>query len=450
MGKPDTPHAQGTVQRSISLFWRTFLLLGLLLLGSVVAWFQTFRTLEEEPRALQSARQLASLVNLTRAALVHADAIARVSLVKTLVDEENVRIAVREPNDTHLPYNQTTHNRRVSEVLAERLGRDTLVAREVNGFAGLWIGFNIGEETYWLLADPERVDAIGGVTWLVWLGIAGSLSLLGAAAIARLINHPLKRLSWAAARVREGDFQASRLDESVPTTEIRAVNVGFNRMAERLAKAEADRALMLAGISHDLRTPLARLRLETEMSVPEPNTRELMAADIEQVNTIIDKFMDYARNRQARLEPVDLNEAVASSLQPLANLPDWAVDLQLLPGLKVWGDAVELRRVLTNLLENAARYGRDAQGQTRVTLQATAAGKWVQLVLRDHGPGVASDVLPRLTEPFFRGDVARTSASGSGLGLAIVQKTVERMGGEFHLSTPPEGGLQATLRLRKA
>ncbi|NIC39953.1 histidine kinase dimerization/phospho-acceptor domain-containing protein, partial [Aquabacterium sp. A08] len=136
--------------------------------------------------------------------------------------------------------------------------------------------------------------------------------------------------------------------------------------------------LMLAGISHDLRTPLARLRLETEMSVPDPSTRELMAADIEQVNTIIDKFMDYARNRQARLEPVDLGEAVTSSLQPLANLPNWAVDAQCPPGLKVWGDAVELRRVLSNLLENAARYGRDPQGQAQVELRATAAGKWVQ------------------------------------------------------------------------
>ncbi|NIC40642.1 cell wall metabolism sensor histidine kinase WalK, partial [Aquabacterium sp. A08] len=103
-----------------------------------------------------------------------------------------------------------------------------------------------------------------------------------------------------------------------------------------------------------------------------------------------------------------------------------------------------------NLLENAARYGRDPQGQAQVELRATAAGKWVQLTLRDHGPGVPPDVLPRLTEPFYRGDVARTAASGSGLGLAIVQKTVERMGGECRLDNHPGGGLQATLRLRKA
>jgi signal transduction histidine kinase len=104
-------------------------------------------------------------------------------------------------------------------------------------------------------------------TWLIWLITAGALSLAGAAAIARLINRPLKQLSYAANRVRDGDFAASRLDEEAVTSEIREVNIGFNRMAQKLAKLEQDRAVMLAGISHDLRTPLARLRLETEMSV---------------------------------------------------------------------------------------------------------------------------------------------------------------------------------------
>jgi len=439
----------GTPQRSISLFWRTFLLLGLLLVGSIVAWFQTFRTLEEEPRTLQSARQLASLVNLTRAALVHADAISRVSLVKTLVDEENVRIAVREPTDVHLPYNRGTLERRISDELAQRLGESTIVAREVNGFPGLWIGFDIGPDTFWLLADPDRLDTIGGMTWLVWLGIAASLSLLGSVAITRLINHPLKRLSAAAARVREGDFAVSRLDEGVPTAEIREVNVGFNRMADRLAQAERDRTLMLAGISHDLRTPLARLRLETEMSVPDPATRDLMAADIEQVDAIIDKFMDYARAGRTALEPVALGDVVHAAIQPFLPLPDWRLELAVPDQLRVQADEVELHRVVTNLLENAQRYGRTADGTVHVSLKAQAAAGWVTLQVRDHGAGVPAEVLPRLTEPFYRADEARTAA-GAGLGLAIVQKTLHRMGGDLRLSNHPKGGLLVELRLREA
>ncbi len=450
MARPEHhAHAPPRPRGSISLFWRTFLLLALLLLGTIVAWFQTFRTLEEEPRALQSARQLATLVNLTRAALVHADAIARVSLVKTLVDEENVRIAVREPTDTHQPYNQNPLDQRVSQVLAERLGQNTIVAREVNGFAGLWIGFDIGEETYWLLVDPERIDVIGGVTWLVWLSIAASLSLLGALAITRLINHPLKRLSVAAARIREGEFQGSQLDESVPTNEIRAVNVGFNRMAEKLAQAEADRTLMLAGISHDVRTPLARLRLETEMSVADAATRELMAADIEQIDAIVDKFMDYARAGRAQATPVNLNDVVQAALQPWLARSDMVLEVSLPETLRALGDPVELVRVVSNLLENASRYGRSADGVARVTVTARSEGDKAVLLLRDRGAGVSKAVLSHLTEPFYRADTARTSAAGAGLGLAIVQKTLVRMGGQLALSLPTDGGLQVQISLRR-
>ena len=447
---PERAGAAGASQHGISLFWRTFLLLALLLIGSIVAWFQTFRTLEEEPRTLQSARQLASVVNLTRAALTHADPIGRVALVKTLVDEENVRIAVREPTDVHLPYDQGTLERRISDVLADRLGQNTIVAREVNGFAGLWIGFDIGPDTFWLLADPDRLDAIGGVTWLVWLGIAASLSLLGTVAITRLINHPLKRLSAAAARVREGDFSVSQLDEGVPTTEIREVNVGFNRMAEQLAKAERDRTLMLAGISHDLRTPLARLRLETEMSVADPGTRDLMAADIEQVDAIIDKFMDYARAGRSPLERVPLHEAVRLASTPFADRPDVSLSCSVPEELEVEADAVELRRIVSNLLENASRYGRDTSGRVQVEVTAQAQGHATVLRIRDHGEGVPPVLLPRLTEPFFRADEARTAAPGAGLGLAIVQKTLQRMGGDLQLSNHPEGGLLVEIRLRSA
>jgi two-component system osmolarity sensor histidine kinase EnvZ len=94
-------------------------------------------------------------------------------------------------------------------------------------------------------------------TWFVWIGIALLATLLGSVGIARLINRPLKQLSFAASRIREGDLD-SRLDENTLTSEIREVNMGFNRMARELAKVEEDRAVMLAGISHDLRTPLAR------------------------------------------------------------------------------------------------------------------------------------------------------------------------------------------------
>ena len=436
--------------QSVSLFWRTFFFLAVLLLGSIFAWLQTFRALEFEPRAVQSARQLSTLVNLSRAALVHSDAIARVSLVKTLVDEENVRIAVREPSDTFEPYNQDQLSERIAEALASRLGANTIVAREVNGFEGLWIGFEIGDDTFWLLADPERLGAVEGTTWLVWLAIAAALSLLGAALIARLINRPLKLLSIATGRVREGDFKSSHLDEEVATSEIREVNIGFNRMAAQLSKAEQDRTLMLAGISHDLRTPLARLRLEIEMSVRDEAAREHMAADIEQADAIIDKFLDYARADHVKLEPVSAREALDAAAQPLLNSAPLQLRIELPATLRVKADPVELRRVFANLLENALRYGKGPDGSTVLDISGKSLAPWVEITVRDHGPGVEPHQLEHLTEPFFRANEARTSATGSGLGLAIVSRTLARMGGDFVLSHHPEGGLVAHIRLQKA
>ncbi|HWI81541.1 MAG TPA: ATP-binding protein [Ramlibacter sp.] len=435
----------------LSLFWRTFFLLSLLLIGSIVAWLQTFRALEFEPRAVQTAQQIASLVNLSRAALVHSDSINRVSLIKTLADQEGVRIVPREPTDRYASFGAGELDSRVMDELLTRLGPGTVVAASVNGEPGLWVGFRIDADQYWMLLDRSRITSVGGRTWLIWLITAAGLSLAGAALIARLINRPLKQLSFAASRVRDGDFDASRLDEKAVTSEIREVNIGFNRMAQQLAKIEQDRAVMLAGISHDLRTPLARLRLETEMSVADGDAREHMAADIDQLDAIIDKFLDYARPDHAELKPVLLNDVIEACLYAVQDHTDMKINLDIAKGLYVLADEVELARVISNLLENARRYGKTADtGVAVVDITAKTRNEWVLLKVRDHGMGVAPEALPNLIKPFFRGDAARTAATGAGLGLAIVDKTVQRMGGIFALANTASGGLAAHIKLQRA
>ncbi|MFN3377070.1 MAG: ATP-binding protein [Burkholderiaceae bacterium] len=435
----------------LNLFWRTFFLLALLLVGSIMAWLQTLRALEFEPRALQTAQQIASLVNLSRAALNHADAIARVSLIKTMADQEGLRILPREPSDRFTLLQGSALENRLIEELTQRLGPDTIVAQSVNGEAGLWVGFNINGDPNWLLMDRARFSPAGGRTWLIWLVTAAALSLAGAAAIARLINRPLKQLSYAANRVRDGDFAASHLDEEVVTSEIREVNIGFNRMAQKLAKLEQDRAVMLAGISHDLRTPLARLRLETEMSVTDEVAREHMVADIVQLDATIDKFLDYARPDHVTLVPVNLHAVVSSCVYAVQDHRELEIAMSVPEDLNVLADEVELARVISNLLENARRYGKHAEtGVTTVEIAAKAREQWVLIKLRDHGPGVPPDQLANLTKPFFRGDSARTAAAGAGLGLSIVDKTVQRMGGIFALANSSSGGLVAHLQLQRA
>ena len=438
-------------RRGVSLFWRTFFLQSLLLVGCVVAWTETLHEMEFEPRALQTARQVASVVNLSRAAVMHTDAIDRVSLFKTMKDQEHVTILPREPKDTYEPNEEDEINKHITQEIKSRLGHDSVVAKSVNGVEGLWIGFSIDKDQYWLKTDRSRFDEATRSTWVIWLLTAALLSLAGAAWIARLINRPLKNLALAAKRVRTGDFEASRLDETVSTHEIRAVNVGFNRMTQKLAKIEQDRAVMLAGISHDLRTPLARLRLETELSVEDTEARDHMIEDIVQLDAIIGKFLDYARPGGIELRPVSLNDEMESTLLPLRKRGDIQLRVALQDHLLVLADPVELRRVIDNLLENAARYGKSKNsGVAMVDISARYQSKKVILRIRDHGQGVPADQLAKLTTPFFRGDSGRTATNSTGLGLAIVEQTVARMGGVFELSNANSGGLCANLLLQRA
>lgn len=434
-----------------SLFWRTFILLALLIFFSSVVWLQMFKTQEYEPRILRNAHQIATVVNLTKTALKNSDEIARLSLIKMLADEEDVRIQLREPSDRIVAFTEAGLDSRLVNEMVKRLGPGTVVASSVNDEAGLWIGFAIARDSYWLQMDPSRLKPLDGSAWLLWLSFTTALSLVGAAIMAGLINRPLKRLSYAASRVREGHFHGAPLDEGAATSEIREVNIGFNRMAERLAKIEAERALMLAGISHDLRTPLARLRLETELSVGDPQTRELMVADIEQLDDIIDKFLDYARPEHTDLGPVLLSGVISRCITPWRHNARLQIAVDVSEDLQVQAEPVELGRVLSNLLENARRYGQSpADGITRVEIVARVHDGWVLLRVRDQGPGVSDETLKNLTQPFFRGDAARTAATGSGLGLAIVERSVQRMGGTFSVFNNSAGGLMALMKFRQA
>ncbi len=398
---------------------------------------------------MAAAQQTAGLVNLARAALKQADGINRVTLIKSLTAQEATRVTPREPGDRWETYEVDRFTRMVSDELRSALGSDAVVARSVNGTPGMWVGFSIDRDRYWLQARTLHDGPLSNSTWMIWTGIALLATLLGSVAIASLINRPLKQLSFAASRIREGDLD-SRLDENTLTSEIREVNMGFNRMARELARVEEDRAVMLAGISHDLRTPLARLRLETEMSVYDEEAKRNMALDIDQLDAIIDKFMDYARPGETQLRPVHIGRLIDREAAVFRDPTQIRITSRVAIDLEVMADETELGRVFLNLFENARRYGRGTYtGIAEVTVTHQKTGPWAIISVRDQGPGVAAEKLPQLTTPFFRGDAARTAATGAGLGLAIVEKAMLRMGGSLELANAPDGGLVAHLRLKR-
>ena len=283
---------------------------------------------------------------------------------------------------------------------------------------------------------------------LISLVLVATLGI--SALMARFINQPLRALSFAASRVREGEYE-SLLDENTMTSEIRQVNMGFNRMARELAKIEEDRAVMLAGISHDLRTPLARLRLEAEMSVQDEEARLHIAQDIDQLNAIIDKFMDYARPGKVELRPVNLSAVLDREKAAFRHACLIEITSKISQKACVMADDIELGRVLQNLFENSLRYGRSVEsGVAQVTLTYAHSGPWGVVSVRDHGPGIDPKKLDQVMAPFYRGDMARTAATGAGLGLTIVEKAIQRMGGSLELENATDGGLVAFIRLRRA
>ena len=429
------------------LYWRTFLLIVLLVSASLATWFQSFRLLELGPQVEQTSRQITSLIDLTRLALIHSDPQYRVSLLDDLAKKEGIYIYPRNPGDLWTPMNHSEFTKRLETAVDTRLNEQLDFADVVNDRPGLWIGFQIEGDPYWLLLDRSRIDPSLSETWATWGAIATLLALIGAAVIASFVNKPLRDLRLATARVGAGNY-SQMLDEISGMREIREVNRGFNRMARSLQEVEEERALMLAGISHDIRTPLARLRLEAELSVPDEQAREHIIDDIEQADRIISKFLEYARSTSPKLETVDLNALIDFIRDRYQKDETVVLRLQTPPVPPVQANTLELQRVVVNLVENAKRYALTPdEVHTDLDISLQPGIDSVLLTVRDHGPGVPEEQLAQLTRPFFRGDAARTSAKGTGLGLSIVEKTITAMGGRLELRNAEPSGLQVQIWL---
>lgn len=426
------------------VFWRTFLLLALLIGASLTAWYQSFRIFERTPRAQQIAQTIVSVVNVTRSALIHSDTAKRADLLADLASNESIRIYPLEPTDVAEPLRDTASNKLMLEYVRARLGRDTRMVRSVDGREGLWVSFSIEDDDYWVAFERDRIEAVQGLQWIGWGAVALGLSLVGAIVMSRLINLPLKRLATAALVIGEGG-RPLPLPEKGPR-EIRDANASFNRMVDDLARIEADRVLLLAGISHDLRTPLTRLRLEAELAIANEDARQGIQSDIEQMNAIINQFLDYARPQEADLafEPIDLTALVRETLADIAVDDRLTIASDLQPTAKVRAHPTEIRRVVFNLVENARRYGQ-TPGTDGVALTIRTLDQPPRLEVADRGRGIPPDAIARMKQPFTRLDEARGQANGAGLGLAIIERIAQRHRARFELAARDGGGLVARL-----
>ena len=202
--------------RSPSLFWRTLLLVLLLIVASLTAWLQSYRVLERVPRAQTIAQQVTSVVNITRAALLYADPFVRSDLLAELAANEGVRIYPLEPDDKVTPLPDGALIKLIEQAIVAKLGANTRLASDVNGIPGLWVSLSIADDDYWVFIERDPVARTYGTQWIGWAAVALMLSIIGAILITRLINRPLAQLSRASAelgkRSRPGPASRDRPD----------------------------------------------------------------------------------------------------------------------------------------------------------------------------------------------------------------------------------------------
>ena len=425
-----------------TLLWRSVLLIAALLAVAQLAWLQIFRASEVEPRALQAAQQVVSVVNLTRAALVTADAGRRFALLDELAEREGIQIYAGAPGETVSPLPDRPFLRIIESQLRRQLGPQTRLALEREGIGGLWVSFRIDNDEYWVLLPRSRIEGREPLRWIGWGALVLALAVLGAFLVVARINRPLRELTRAALQIGRG-MTPARITEDGPA-EIRTLARAFNQMSDDIRRQDEERALLLAGVSHDLRTPLARIRLALEMLDDHGNAdlKSGVVEDIDDIDGAIGQFLDFARPVDAEtvVPTADLNALVHGVVERYTrNSRDVRFDSAPVPPLPLREQA--LQRLLANLIDNALRHG---GGGVEITTGSDHGMAFLEVC--DRGTGIPAGDAERMLQPFTRMDSAR-STSGTGLGLAIVARIARLHRGTIRLLARDGGGLRARLEL---
>lgn len=314
------------------------------------------------------------------------------------------------------------------------------------------------EPGYWYRVLLTQIDDRTFSPLLFYLVLIGTLSVLGGILFARWLNRPLQALQSAAKKIATGEDPG--LLEERGASEIIQVTQAFNQMSRGIQRLEKDRALLLAGISHDLRTPLTRIRLATEMMpASEDYLVDGIVHDIDDMNAIIDQFIDYVRvHDQTNFSEEDLNVLIQDVLEGLQYVSDdsrlvedseFVLQLGQLPLVPL--QAIAMKRVLANLIDNARHYGAAPITIRTGTLELENDGlsadiARVFLEVADNGQGIAEHQLEEVFEPFMQANQARGD-EGSGLGLAIVKRFVQLHRGNIQLRNEPGAGLCVRIEL---
>ena len=421
-----------------SAFGQTVLLIGFLLFVNQVVSYVSFALYVIEPNQQQINQLLAKQVRVVfidikdaRLSPKMAEAFHRETGIGVYREKDALKLGLAAAG--YYPYR--------SEQMSELLGGPAEVRISQGDEYLFWIR-PPQAPNLWVKIPLLGLEEANFSPLIFFLGIIGVLSVAGGWLFVRQLNRPLKSLQRAAEDVGRGDFPEPLAEHG--TSEIMAVTQAFNHMSKGIKQLEDDRNLLMAGISHDLRTPLTRIRLASEMmSDLDEFLKEGIENDIDDMNNIIDQFIDYIRHdSKDKAELGDLNVLVEDVLHVETpsdrNIHFTANECPYIP-LRY----VAVKRALANLIQNALRY---TQGDIEVTTGLDKEKSCAYFIVSDQGEGIPEKDIERLFQPFTQGDTAR-GTEGSGLGLAIIKRIVDTHGGCVELSNKAEGGLQAKVCL---
>jgi len=413
-----------------------FILMELLVIG-------LFAVLVLRPLARSAADDLAGLMVLSAQTWAELPPQTRPAFEIELLNSHALALRSEPPSEAqdewHPPYFYL-----LEDALARRLGRVQHLSSETqDSDTWYWAQVPIGRGGLSVGLSAQRISSQPVLALLLALLLGLLLAVAVAFWLARRLTRPLAQLEAASALIGQGGSPAL-LPETGPRELVR-LSRRFNAMAQQVRDLLSARTTLLAGVSHDLRTPLARMRLALEMLKDGPNPALIarLERDILQMNQLIGHVLTLARGLEHETPvPLQIDEFLhrlaleyatpSSPVSAISPVCEWPVA------------ATALQRVLGNLLQNAQRYAPDLP----VELVARQDGQTLYIGVLDRGPGIAAEQLEAVFAPFHRLEASRSPATGGfGLGLAIVRELARANGWQVRLAARPGGGLQAWLEL---
>ena len=431
-----------------TLLARFILLISALLLVAQITSLKIFDYFERDVRAQALAKEISAVVNFTKASIEAAASSKRLKLLSELSGLGDVSIYPAYYFEPLEPIPEDPFLQLVVKKIAQQLPVGTLITVNQYDIPGIWVSFEIDSDLFWLVMPRTLIDRPFPWHWIGWGVVIFSLAVVGAYIATKRISMPLSRLSRAAEQIkRGGKVHPLPIDNVVEFSE---VSEAFNEMSDNLSKISEERRFLLASVSHDIRTPLTRLRIASEMLPNQSHEiKESMEQDIQEINEIINQFLDFARGFEDEpVAPVNLGKFLKEIQRKHArmgqnfklkkknirsNIPKKLfIDLRL----------SAFQRCLDNLINNAFFYSKG-----NVEMQATLFEESFSVSIIDDGPGIPEHQKAKLLKPFERVDEARGNIGGSGLGLTIADRIARAHSGKLELINLKKGGLEAKITI---